>query len=245
MNIDSLKQIGLNENESKVYLALLQSEESSASEIAKKTGINRSLVYSILESLAEKGIASYVLKNNKRFYRAAEPQKILSMLKEKEKIFSSILPELIAMQKPKGKKPVIEILEGKEGIKTIFNDILRLKQEWDAFGSSGAGKELLGPYVDAFEKERQKAKIILNVICTRTEDGLKRGKEFEGMKLTNVRYAVETYDSPASNYIYGDRIVIIFWYKEFPFALRIIDKNLAESYKNYFNALWKASVKYP
>jgi len=30
---------------------------------------------------------------------------------------------------------------------------------------------------------------------------------------------------------------IIFWYKEFPFAVRIINKNLAEIYKNHFKKL--------
>lgn len=243
MEIEKLKQIGFNDNESKVYLALLESEEALASEIAKKTSINRSLVYSILESLAEKGIVSYIIKNNKRFYRAAEPSKILAMLKEKEKAFQSILPELTALQMPKAKKPIIEIFEGKDGLKTILNDILRLKQEWNAFNTPGKGPEILGTFADAFEKDRQKLKILLKIICVRTESGIKRGKEFERMKNTIVRYAREKYESPASNYIYGDRIAIIFWYKEFPFALRIIDKNLAESYKEYFKVLWQSSDK--
>ncbi|MBD3204666.1 hypothetical protein GF327_10325 [Candidatus Woesearchaeota archaeon] len=241
--IEELRKIGLNEKESKVYLTLLELGDSLASEIAKKTNINRSLLYSILDELIDKGIVTYILKNNVRFYRAAEPNKILSMLKEKEKIFSSILPDLISLHKPKTKKPIVEILEGKEGIKTILNDLLKQNEEWFAFNIPGKGPEILGPTVHAFEKERQKAKIILNVICVRTKQGLKRGKEFSQMKHTNVKYVPEKYESPASNWIYGDRIVIIFWYQEFPFAIRIIDKNLADSYKNYFKVLWQASDK--
>ncbi len=241
--IEELRKIGLNEKESKVYLTLLELGDSLASEIAKKTNINRSLLYSFLDELIEKGIVTYILKNNVRFYRAAEPNKILSMLKEKENIFSSILPDLISLHKPKTKKPIVEILEGKEGIKTILNDLIKQNKEWFAFNIPGKGPEILGPTVHAFEKERQKAKIILNVICVRTKQGLKRGKEFSQMKHTNVRYVPEKYESPASNWIYGDRIVIIFWYKEFPFAIRIIDKNLADSYKNYFKVFWQASDK--
>ena len=191
----------------------------------------------------DKGIVSYIVKNNTRYYRAAEPNKILSMLKEKEKILMSIMPQLAELHKPRLKKPVVEILEGKEGIKTILNDLLRQKKEWFAYNIPGKGPEIVGPGVHAFEKERQKAKIRLNVICVSTKQGRKRGKEFSQMKFTDVRYMPESYESPASNWIYGNRLVIIFWYKEFPFAIRIIDKNLAESYKNNFRAVWNIAKK--
>jgi hypothetical protein len=71
----------------------------------------------------------------------------------------------------------------------------------------------------------------------KTEEGMKRGKELAKLKHTSIRFMTEFY-SPASNYVYGDRIAILFWYKEFPFAVRIIDKNLAESYKDHFKTLW-------
>jgi len=243
MDIEKLKQIGLNEKESRVYAVLIQAGDSLVSEISQKTGINRSLLYSVLSDLANKGIVTYIIKNNVRYYRAAEPNKILSMLKEKEKAFESILPDLMELHKPRTKRPIIEILEGKEGIKTILNDVLKIKQQWSAFDVPGKGPEILGPAVHAFEKERQKEKIMLNVICVKTEDGIKRGKEFSQMKFTKVRYAPRPYESPASNWVYGDRIAILFWYTEFPFAVRIIDKSLAESYKNHFKILWGSSDK--
>ncbi len=242
---DKLRQIGLNEKESKVYLALLELEDSLVSEIFKKTKINRSLLYSILEGLSEKGMVTYIIKNNVRYYRAAEPQKIFSMLKEKEKIFESILPNLISLYKPRKKKPVVEILEGVEGIKTILNDILKQKQEWNAYNVPGKGPDILSDWIHMYEKQRQKSKIPLNVLVVETKQGLKRAKEFLKMKYTKVRYLGKNYESPASNYVYGDRLGIVFWYKEFPFAIRIIDQNLANSYKKYFDEMWKIAEKRP
>src|SRR4030042_3427880 len=101
MDLEKLKQIGLTEKESKIYLALLELEDALVSEIAEKTKINRSLLYSILSGLSEKGLVTYILKNNTRYYRAIEPQKILSFIEEKEKTLRSILPELIALHKPR------------------------------------------------------------------------------------------------------------------------------------------------
>ncbi len=243
MDIEKLKQIGLNEKECEIYLALLELEDALVSEIAKKTKINRSLLYTILNNLSEKGLVTYILKNNVRYYRAVEPHKILNLLSEKEKAFHSILPELIDLYKPRKQKPIVEILEGKEGLKTILNDVLRQKKEWCAYDVPGKGPEILGFAVHAFERDRQRAKIPLNVIFVNTKQGHKRGKQFSKMKYTKIKYMPESYESPASNWLYGDRIVIIFWYKEFPFAVRIIDKNLAESYRNHFKALWKIAKK--
>jgi len=241
MDIDNLKHAGMNIKEAKIYLFLIKIGEAKISQIAKETKINRSLLYSILEKLQINGVVSYIIKNNVRYYRPIEPEKILEILKEKEKAFESVLPDLISLRKELFQKPVVEILEGKEGIKTILNEILRLNQKWFAFNIPGKGPETLGDYVYLFEKERQKKKINLNVICISTKEGIKRGKEFSKMKYTFVRYAPEKYDSPASNYIYGDRVVIIFWNKNNPLTIRIIDKSLAESYKNYFEILWKNS----
>jgi sugar-specific transcriptional regulator TrmB len=241
MDLTKLQDTGLNEKESRLYVKLLELNESTVTKLAKETNINRSLLYFILSDLEKRGFVSYIIKNNVRYYKPIEPQKILSLLEEKKKSFESILPELITMSKLIKRKPQIEILEGKEGIKTALNDILRQKKEWFAFNIPGKGPEIMGPMIYAFEKEREKAKIVLNVILTRTEQAFERGKEFSTLKHTNIRYMPEEYSSPASNWIYGDRIVIIFWYKEFPFAVRIIDKDLAESYRNHFKALWKIS----
>lgn len=241
MEIDKLKSIGLNDKESQVYLALLELEDALVSEIAEKTKINRSLLYSVLTELADKGIVTYILKNNTRYYRAAEPEKLMAMLKEKENTFKQLLPELILLHKPKTKKPIVEILEGKEGIRTVLNDLLRVKKEWLAFNVPGKGPEIIGPNVHAFQKERQKLGIKLKVICVKTKAGVKRGKEFSKMRFTKVRYMPESYESPASNWVYGDRIVLIFWYPEFPFAVRIIDRKLADSYKNHFKFIWKSA----
>lgn len=234
-----LMEIGLERNEAKVYLQLLENEDCLASAISKRTNINRSVVYSVLDSLTQKGFASYIIKNSTRVYRAANPSKIKDMLEERKKEFDLILPNLLSIKKIKSKKPIVEILEGREGFKTILNDLLRQKKDWFAFNIPGKGPEIMGPMVHAFEKDRQKAKIKLRAICVKTKDGTKRGKEFSSMNHTSVKYMPKEYESPASNWVYGDRVVIIFWYKDFPFAVRTIDKNLAESYKNQFMALWE------
>jgi sugar-specific transcriptional regulator TrmB len=242
MNINGLENAGLNQKQSKIYLAMLEEKETTATKLAQKTSINRSLIYFILEDLSKKGFASYIIRNNIRYYKPIEPQKILELLEEKKKSFKELLPALIEKAKKSGKKPEIEILEGIEGIKTILNEILRFKEDWIAFNIPGTGHAILGYLSDSFQNQRQKEKISLNVICNDTEGGRIAGKRFSKMKFTKVKYLGQQ-ESPASNWIYADRVIIIFWYPEFPFAVRIIDKRFADSYRDYFNLLWKIAER--
>ena len=243
MVLFELEQFGLSEKEAKIYTALLQLGEALVSEVAKKTQINRSLAYSILESISEKGLATYIIKNNLRHYRAAEPQKIISMLKEKEKRAQEMLPQLLSLYKPRSKKPIVEILEGKEGVKTLMDDVVRQKSDWFVFGTQRASLEIVGPKAKHFENERQKNEIPLMAIFVKSRLGIIRARDFLKMKYTQIRFDNSTRESLHSTWIYADRIAIIFWEKEHPFAIRIIDKGLSENYKDNFLLSWKSSVK--
>jgi len=243
--IEELRKIGLNEKEAKTYLTLLQFGELAVSEISRKTSLNRSQTYDFLRNLTDKGLAAYLIRNNIRYYKATDPTKIDEMLKEKEKVYNQILPKLQQLYTPKGSKPVIEILDGVEGIKTMMLDILKVKQDWYGFNIPGKGPQVLGARAHSFEKERQDLGIKTKIICINTPDSLKRAKEFSEMKHTIVKIMPQSYESPASNWIYGDRVIIVFWYPDNPFVVRIIDKKLADSYRDYFNAMWKVALDLP
>ena len=66
--LEKLQKAGLTGNESKVYLELVKKGELSANQIAKNLGIDRTLTYTILNHLIEKGQVSYVIRDNKKFF---------------------------------------------------------------------------------------------------------------------------------------------------------------------------------
>jgi sugar-specific transcriptional regulator TrmB len=236
---ETLKEIGLAEEEIKVYLILLKVGSSLASKVSEETKINRSHVYQLLERLITKGFVSYVIKENRKYFSAVNPEKIVQIIKEKEQKLKDILPNLLSLASFEKEKPIVEIFEGKEGIKTILNDILKTKEEWLAFGSSGKGQEVLSFYAEHWEKEREKLKINLRGILDSSESGLKRGKEIAQRKHTKIRYVKENYSSPSSTWIYGDRLAFVIWSKEHSFAIRMISKEITNNFKKHFEILWK------
>ena len=236
---DTLRELGLANEEIEVYLAMLKLGSNLASKISEETKINRSHVYQLLERLITKGFVSYVIKENRKYFSAVNPEKIVELIKEREQKMKDILPNLLGLVNFEKEKPIVEIFEGKEGIKTILNEILRTKEEWLAFGSSGKGQEILSFYAEHWEKEREKLKINLRGILDSSESGLKRGKEIAKRKYTKIRYVKENYSSPSSTWIYGDRLVFIIWSKEHSFAIRMVSKELANNFKKHFEILWK------
>src|SRR3989338_8104368 len=101
MNTEALRNIGLTENEIKIYLDLLKSGASTAYDIGKRTGIYRVHVYDKLEQLMNKGLATHVYMGAKKFFQATPPSKIKQYLEDRKKELeiqeeeiNSILPEL-------------------------------------------------------------------------------------------------------------------------------------------------------
>ena len=83
----------------------------------KKTGLHRVLIYDALESLIKKGLASYVIKENIKYFQAADPQRLLNFIEEKQEQAKSIIPELALLQTQSHKKQTVSIYEGIKGLK--------------------------------------------------------------------------------------------------------------------------------
>ena len=240
---DVLIQIGLTKNETDVYLCLLQLDESLAGEISKRTNISRTYIYDTIEKLQQKGLVSYVVRNGKRYYRAASPNKIIDYLKDQEAKVNLILPELLNLHKPLAKKPLVEVYDGPEGMKNIYTIMFRLKpKEWWLLGSSGKAEEVVGhDFLDIMESRRSKLGIRFKCLMNPTEQARKRGKELTQFPLTEVRYLVQQYVSPVSIYLFGDYTSLMLWMREKPLAVLIKDKDITHSFKEHFKILWDIS----
>jgi HTH-type transcriptional regulator, sugar sensing transcriptional regulator len=125
---DVLHQVGLTEAEARLYLVLLGNGEATASQLAKKTATNRTFTYDRLNKLMNLGLASHITKENKRYFRAAEPNQLLSILKERESQVQSIMPELETLKAKAREGPQVTVFSSKRGMQTALNIMLREKK---------------------------------------------------------------------------------------------------------------------
>ena len=156
VNTEILREIGLSENEIKVYISLIRLGPSSATDIMKKSGVHRANVYDSLEKLSEKGLVSNVFRLNKNYFESASPKNLSAILKEREKQLESIIPELEAIYKQSREKEEILHFKGKEGVKAVLRDINKHKS-YDAFGISSNLAEIVGYYFVQWIRERAPA----------------------------------------------------------------------------------------
>ncbi len=131
-----LVEFGLSEKEAKVYLALIELEVASVSEIAKTAGVNRSSTYVILSSLGKKGLVSISGDKNIQQCVAVTPEMLFREAEERvnqaqkiKKIIGDIIPDLKALHKDTKQKPKIKVFEGKQGLISAFEDTLNSREK--------------------------------------------------------------------------------------------------------------------
>jgi sugar-specific transcriptional regulator TrmB len=120
-----LKDIGLSEDESNVYLSALSLGETSVLKLARATNIKRTTIYGIIDGLKEKGLMRIELRGLKQFYVAENPERLDIMLERRKNEFSKILPEFQALYSLKGGESVIKYYTGLKAMQDIYRDTLK------------------------------------------------------------------------------------------------------------------------
>lgn len=235
--------IGLTKNEVEIYIILLRLGPSLVKDIVKKTKINRTNIYDCFEKLIKKGFVAHVIKNNRRYFYATEPKRILRYIEDKEEKIKEekikakeIISELEKIV-PTKEQETVEIYEGKEGLKNVLEDIQKSNQDILTYGSEGNFSQVLKFYFKHYLKRLEKLGIKMKVIFNYDD----KRKPFE-WKFAKVRYIPKNYEIPTETTIYGNTVVIFILTRE-PRAILIKSKNIADSYRKYFNILWKMGRK--
>lgn len=127
--INELIHLGLTQEEAKVYLAALELGGSYASNIARKAGVNRATCYHTLHNLMEKGLLSSYTRQKALWFTVVDPHRIVELLQEKMKLAGDLLPQLLGISNTLAFKPKIRFFEGVDGVKNIFEDIVKTKEK--------------------------------------------------------------------------------------------------------------------
>lgn len=233
---EKLIGIGLSSGEAEVYLQLLKQKNQTANNISKETKINRSVVYSILDGLVDKGLISFVLINNIKHFSACNPNYLKDFLKDRENILKEILPNLKAISPSEKREFGTEIYQGVKGGIVVLKDIIREGKDYVSFGDDGTLQNIAETIIEQYIRQLREKKIKERILTT-------EGSRIIGnTKLTKVRYLPREVKFPTITAIYGDKIAIAIFDKPY-YIILIKSKILAYSYKTLFEFLWKIAKK--
>ena len=241
MNKDILKQIGLTEYETEMYLALLRHGQISAYELAEKTGLYRQATCDALNRLIEKGYVSSVKEGKKQLFKAMNPQIILEFLNEKIESYKQILPELVQINESSKQPLIVETYKGKTVVRIALRDIINSLKE--------KGGEVLCTAVDESVPFSQ-----YQTICDQYERDMLHYRIKERVLIKEGTKGI--FQTGTSKYkkiqakffnqnpiqIYGDNVQIIVWGNP-DYLIIIRNKGVAESYRKQFELLWQIAKK--
>lgn len=254
MDTKFLGEIGLDKNEIKTYIALLELGLTTTGALVKKSGVPSSRIYSVLDQLIQKGLVSHTQIKNTKHFKAQDPKRLYEfidfqrkILSKRENELSGIIPFLKEKQaigeEIEKKEQKIQIFEGIRGIKTALEYVLDILNKGDlfiVFGAPRIGNERLNAFFNDFHKRRVKKRINYKVIYN--ADARKFGKERKKYKLTEVKYLEKGINTPSVFWLFKDYVALVVFSEE-PIALLIKNKQIIQSFNSYFELMWKIAKK--
>ena len=234
-----LEEIGLTASEARIYLILLEEGASLAGTISRNTGIHRRSVYDSIERLIQKGLVSYIKKNNRKYFEAVSPERLKEILQKKEDDLEKILPELKTLQHMTSEKNETLFFRGKAALRSAFDDQLEKAKTICIWGASVKATSALPFYFPHHDKIRIKKKIKAKLIFN---DSDKNNKYLNSIPLAEIKFVPKEVKSETAVIIYEKNVLIVAW-KANPIGILIRENAIAAGFKSYFDFMWSIAKK--
>ena len=244
------EKLGFTNNEALVYLALAQLGKSTASIISKRNSIPRTTAYSVLDSLAKKGLVSVEHKKGSTFYTVNRASALLrSVEKEKQEVAERelVATELVKLVEPyfKGTNfsiPKLQFYEGRNSVEALLYDrSVDFRESARKYDFSWWGYqdhtfvehylEWLQYYWREVKVPEEEVKLLSNEVVI--EKGL-RGK-VPGREIRSISSA---YNFSSTIWIVGDFIVLVMTQQEPHYAFIMNDAVFSANLRLVFRLLW-------
>lgn len=248
----ALKQFGLNEKESVIYLALLPLGSATASVLSYRTNIQRSTVQYVCQTLNKKGLISSSKKGNTFTYKPEAPEKILYLLDQQKQSLnqkanqaSLLVSELNALANTN--------LLPSNWVKSYqgLDEVLKSYSEF--LNGLGEGEEICNYVSPApitmagfrkgmklFIKDRINRQIFAKTICSYGEDAIR-------LKLTDdysYRKTLISFENP--NHLFFSEILLsenrmlsTSYSGDNVYSYMILDRDIASMHLAIFNLAWR------
>jgi len=188
--VKKLQRVGLTEYEAKAYLSLLSDHLNTATKLSEKSGVPRTKIYSVLESLERKGWIR-IYSGVPLLFKAADPREVFERIKKDyeeflESIQATLNKEVVEMMEK------FVILKFDIGLRSLKDEMKKAKTIWinnattdflkkvsDTFSEDAEVRVLLFPGErKTGDKNVQFREAAVKIVC------MVRNKEVPSMSIT-------------------------------------------------------------
>lgn len=248
----ALKNIGLTDTETKIYLTGLNFTSIGVRELERQTRIKRTTIYHAINTLMSKGLVAKKEMGSKLLFSMTNPQNIdrlietkISNLKKQQDSFANLIPLLEGRQKKQSQDIVVSHYEGIEGIKLVVEEALYCKSKhWDIISpEKNFFSEFDKEYAQYYVQTRIKKNITARSLWEKEAN--KRALSKNEIKNRQPRYLPEIMVGKFNSVIilFDDKTAFISSMNELT-AVLIQSQDMHDMQTAMFEGLWINSRKY-
>jgi sugar-specific transcriptional regulator TrmB len=235
-----LKECGLTQNESLVYLTLLRIGMSKSGRIVKEAKTSGGKIYETLYKLIDKGLVKSVEENGVKQFIANDPETLLSYMKEKqddlkkkETELEKYLPTLKSLKGFDDKYETVSLVKGTRGVSALVYAAIEKGNSVRVMGVRSSKLTHFNNFWKNWHKHRvdlgKNAKMIFS------DGDSDYYKFYKGLKLTEVR-VIPSFTPSAIMLI--DDSAFLFSYEDDLVCIHIQQPSIAKSFSTFFDEIW-------
>lgn len=242
-----ISSFNLSEGEAKVYLKLVELQNSTVLGLSKATGLNRITVHGYVDSLIEKGLVSQTRCGARRSLVAESPSHFEHLLENMKKDVDKIekdlpvivhgIEDLVPVSK-KSSQVEIKYYEGKKGVDIIYKEALKANE----FRSYVNVKELSSRFPQNIElflraHRNNKKRRVWEIM----EDSKEAKEYFKKMPKSRyyAKFIPKDFELGVIDYMVFDNKVAMVNPEERISGLLIFDENYYKNAKAIFKFVWQ------
>jgi sugar-specific transcriptional regulator TrmB len=241
-----IKPYGLSDEESRIYLFLLEHGSATALTISRKLKMGRTKVYRLIDRLHEKQLIAIQVKERGMSFVANHPNKFLQLITEKKAKLEALensLPNLVAhlqsLTSSANKESEVLVYHGIEGLKQVSWNALRAKDYLRVYEMEHISDFLPNDFSEKFRQELVNRRITTKDLTNKTHfDGYTQVEEiiekYSQVKhldpsLIKIQFEVLIYNDVYATYTYKEKEI---------FCVEVHNQQLAQMQKQLFDFIW-------
>ncbi len=235
--LQNLEELGLSSNEAAVFCASTELGATSIKELAIRSGVKRTTVYAVVDSLRKKGLVRKELVGFKTKIVAESPKCLHTMLERKQTQLDSLLPHLTALRHLEPRESTVRYYIGMESLRSVYLGLLdevRPQDDYLVLSDQALWWALDSEFFKGFLKRRAKLSVKVRMIFTPSPKAFHSRRH----KAQNEEIRILPKGSLTTNLVVLPHRILIHQLVPPVSGLVIENSHIVTMHREMFNHLW-------
>ena len=248
LNATILKRFGLSSNDVRVYEVLFRIGRTKTGALIKETAIANSRVYASLQNLVSRGLVSYQVKNNVKYYQAELPSELIDRAERDATKLKELSHALSQLPITKQDRNETNTFEGIRGLKMAYEKHMEGLEHGEtisiiAFVGSEFrdSPDLRRFFTEVVDRKQLEKKVKGRMITHKMLKDIIR-KDRPDASIYDMRYLSNSYKLPYTLNISRKEVMISVW-GDNPVVFSIQNPIVVEAFQKNFDFLWSQAKK--